>query len=600
MTILVSRIGFVEPMMPALVEEAPEGSNWIHELKYDGYRTQLVIDGEDRRAYTRRGHDWSHLYGSILDVARTLPCRSALIDGEVIVQDRSGLSDFAALRTELARHKPRDLVFMAFDLLHLDGVDLRREPVEDRRERLRELLGANEAARCLHFSDHVAGGGPDVFAAAEAIGMEGIVSKRLGSRYRSGTAKSWLKTKAFTEGEYVVIGATRGDLAPVALLARETEDHRLEYVGGAMVTFPEIDRERFWRATERLETDRPPLHMDRQKDTTWLRPEMRVRVRHLRGEEMLRHATLKAISYLPPVPKAPAPPQPAKPARTEPSYKVGAQAVPERKALLAYYRAIATLMLPFAGNRPLNLFRCPPAAAGECVFQRNRNHPPTPEGLFAEPVHRLPVLQKNGRTEEYLFLDSLEGILACLEADTVEFHGWGSRVENIEKPDRIAFDLDPDEGLGFEEVKRTALELRDRLEALGLQSFPLLTGGKGIHVVVPLEPAAEWPEVREFARSFCAGLAEAEPERFTVALPKAKRKGRIFLDYLRNQRTSTAILPYSARARPGAPVAAPVSWKELARVDNPRAFGIADVRELKRRAPALAGWGIADQRLPPR
>lgn len=470
--------------MPALVDAAPEGSQWIHELKYDGYRTQLAIDGEDRRAYTRRGHDWTHLYGSILDVTRTLPCRSAVIDGEVIVQDKHGRSDFAALRAELARRKPRDLVFMAFDLIHLDGADLCRDPVEDRRERLRELLGPNDASRCLHFSDHVAGGGPDFFAAAEAIGMEGIVSKRLGSRYRSGTAKSWLKTKAFTEGEYVVVGATRGDLAPVALLARETEDHRLEYVGGAMVTFAESDRERFWRATERLETDRPPLHMDRQKDTTWLKPEMRMRVRHLRGEEMLRHATLKSISYLPPAPKipapkAPAPPRPVKPARTEPSYKVGLQAVPERQALLAYYREVGPLMLPFVGNRPLNLFRCPAAAGGECVFQRNRNHPPTPEGLFPEPVRQIPVLQKNGKTEDYLYVDSLEGILACVEADSVEFHGWGSRVDDIEKPDRIAFDLDPDEGLGFEEVTRTAFDLRDRLAKLGLTSFPLLDRRQG-------------------------------------------------------------------------------------------------------------------------
>jgi bifunctional non-homologous end joining protein LigD len=600
-TTLVSRIGFVEPMMPALVETAPEGPQWIHELKYDGYRTQLALSGADRHAYTRRGHDWSHLYAELLNTAAALPCRSAILDGEVIVQDAKGRPDFEGLRRELAKRRPQGLVFMAFDLLHLDGGDLRREPVEDRRARLHDLLGANEAGRCLQFSDSVTGGGPEFFELADQMGLEGIVSKKLGSRYRSGPAKSWLKVKAFTEGEYVVIGATRGDLAPVALLARETEERRLEYVGGAMVTFRESERERFWRATEHLRVDKPPLHMERTKDTTWLRPEMRVRVQHLKGEEMLRHATLKAITWLPP---APSPTvsnvQPAKPARSEPRYRVGQEAVPPRELLLDYYRKAGPLMLPFLSGRPLNLFRCPSDLDGECVFQRNRNHPPTPEGLFPEPVHQIPVLQKNGKAENYLHVDSLEGILACVEADAVEFHGWGSRVHDLERPDRIALDLDPDEGLDFEEVKRTALELRDHLAAIGLQSFPLLSGGKGIHVVVPFRRAGDWDEVRSFARAICTSLAEAEPDRFTVAIAKAKRKGRIFLDWLRNQRTATAIMPWSVRARDGWPVAAPVAWSELDRITSSDHFRLADMDSLLERASSrkLRGWGYADQTLP--
>jgi bifunctional non-homologous end joining protein LigD len=598
-TTLVSRIGFVEPMMPALVDSAPEGSQWIHELKYDGYRTQLALSGSDRRAYTRRGHDWSRLYAPVLDVAARLDCESALIDGEMIVQDDRGLPDFEGLRRELAKRRPSGLVFMAFDLLHLDGIDLRREPVEDRRARLHDLLGSNEAGRCIQFSDHVTGGGSEFFELADRMGLEGIVSKKLGSRYRSGQGRSWLKVKAFTEGEYVVIGAARGDLAPVALLARETEDRRLEYVGGAMVTFAESERERFWRATERLKVEKPPLHIEKRKDTTWLKPEMRVRVRHLKGEEMLRHATLKSISYLPPVPSIAKPKDPPpKPPRTEPSYKLADDAIPSRDALAGYYEAVGPLTLPFLSGRPLNLFRCPRDARNECVFQRNRNHPPTPEQLFREPIRQIPVLQKNGRTENYLYVDSNDGILACVEADAVEFHGWGSLVPDIERPDRIAFDLDPDEGLDFAYVKRTAFELRDRLAAIGLESFPLLSGGKGIHVVVPLIPGAEWDEVRGFARQVCTAMADDEPDRFTVAIAKAKRKGRIFLDYLRNQRTATAIMPYSVRARPGAPVAAPVSWEELVAIGTPQAFSIGDARRLVRRASKLRGWGVASQSLP--
>ncbi len=285
--------------MPALADAAPEGPDWIHELKYDGYRTQLFLTSDDRRAFTRRGHDWSHLYASLLDESLGLGARSASIDGEVIVQDSRGLSDFRALRSQLARRRPAGLIFMAFDLLHLDGMDLRNRPVEERRERLRDLLGANAGGRALQFSDHVSGGGPEFFEIAERSGAEGIVSKKLGSRYRSGSARSWVKTKAFTESEFVVVGAARGDLAPVALLARETDDRGLEYAGAAMVTFAESERERFWRAMEHLATSKASVPVKPPRESSWVRPEMRLRVRHLRGEETLRHATVKEITYLP-------------------------------------------------------------------------------------------------------------------------------------------------------------------------------------------------------------------------------------------------------------------------------------------------------------
>jgi bifunctional non-homologous end joining protein LigD len=596
-TTLLSRIGFIEPMMPALVNSAPEGADWIHELKYDGYRTQLVLNRGDRRAYTRRGHDWSHLYAPILAVAGELDCRSAMIDGEVIIQDNRGLSDFRTLRSELARKKPRGLIFMAFDLLHIDDLDLRRRPLEERRDRLRDLLGTNEPGSPIQFSDHVVGGGPEFFELAEQSGAEGIVSKKLGSRYRSGPAQSWLKTKAFTESELVVIGAAKGDLAPVALLARETEDRRLEYAGAAMVTFAESEREKFWRTMERLATDKAPLHMKQPSESSWVRPEIRLRVRHLRGEETLRHATVKGISYLPPERKPAAVPTSRRPS-SEPTHQVGPDAVPARELLLDYYRRMGAWMLPVLAQRPLNLFRCPPHDAGECFFQRNRMHPPRPESLFPPPIRDIPIHQKNGRTERYLYVEDVAGLLACVEAETVEFHAWGSRVDDVERPDRIAIDLDPDEGLGFDEVKRTAFEVRDHLHSIGLESFALLTGGKGIHVVVPFTPHGEWPAVRGFAEAFCKVLAQAHPERFTLETRKDRRRGRIFLDYLRNQRTATAIMPYSARARSGAPVAAPVGWDELDGIESPQHFTIDDTPQLIKRARRLRAWGSANQSLP--
>ena len=266
------------------------------------------------------------------------------------------------------------------------------------------------------------------------------------------------------------------------------------------------------------------------------------------------------------------------------------------RATTAYYEIVAPIMLPYIDHRLLNLFRC---RQGKCFFQRSRAHPPSGRD-FQEPVHFAPVRQKNGRTEDYLYVTDAAGIVACAKVQTVEFHGWGSRAGSVERPDRMVIDLDPGDRVTFEEVKAAALQLRRSFEAIGLQSFPLLTGGKGIHVVVPLTPQAAWAEVREFAKLFCTALAQADPERFTIALPKAKRSGRIFLDFLRNQRTATAILPYSARARDGAPVAVPVTWDEVPRLAQANAYTIADAAELKRRAKRqeIGHWGRAEQLLP--
>jgi bifunctional non-homologous end joining protein LigD len=266
------------------------------------------------------------------------------------------------------------------------------------------------------------------------------------------------------------------------------------------------------------------------------------------------------------------------------------------RATTLYYQIAAPMMLPFIERRLLNLYRC---REGKCFFQRNREHPPTGKE-FDSLVRFQPVAQKNGRTEQYLYVESAEEIIACAKVQTVEFHGWGSRAGLVETPDRLVIDLDPDPRLGFETVKDAAFQLHHTFDALGLRSFALLTGGKGIHVVVPIEPAAEWDEVRDFARDFCTALADAAPERFTVALPKPRRRGRIFLDFLRNQRTATAILPYSARARAGMPVAAPIDWNELEDVDRSDFFTVADVETLLERANSrkLKSWGTARQSLP--
>jgi DNA ligase D-like protein (predicted polymerase) len=481
-------------MLPIRADAPPEGEEWLHELDYDGHWLRIAARGGEGRAFGPTGKDLTRTFRPLAEAAAALGAAEALIDGVAIVQDEAGRPDAAALEAAIAR-APERLVFMAFDLLRLDGRDLRARPVEERRARLEALIGANDPGFAIQYGAHVDGGGAAFFRAAGAIGLRGVVSKRKGSRYRTGPSKNWVAARV------LAAPAVAAAPKPIAGTAKK---------GG------------------------------------------------------------------------------------EPSYKK--PKLPEQAALAAYYEATAPLLLEHAGRRPLNLFRC---TAGYCFFQRNRAHPASGEA-FASPIRFLPVAQKNKRTEEYLWVDDEAGVAACVAADAVEFHGWGSLVDAVERPDRIAFDLDPGEGLGFEAVKAAAFTLRRVLDALGLRSWPLLSGGKGVHVVVPLEPEAEWEAVRAFAHRICAGLAKAEPALYTVALPKAERRGRIFLDYLRNQRTATAILPWSLRARAGAPVAAPVSWGELGEMPGASVFTIADAALLLRRgrSRALKGWGKVRQRLP--
>mgnify|MGYP003575671037 CR=1 FL=1 len=262
--------------------------------------------------------------------------------------------------------------------------------------------------------------------------------------------------------------------------------------------------------------------------------------------------------------------------------------------LVDYYRAVAPLMLPWTANRPISLVRCPQGRAKKCFFQKHD------AGTFGPHVHHVPIEEKRGEIEDYIYVTDQPGLITCVQMGTIEFHGWGASVADIEKPDRVVFDIDPDEGLGFDEVKRTAKDLKRHLADMGLQTFPLLTGGKGLHVVVPLTPDAEWPQVKDFAQRFAIALAQAEPDRFTANLAKAKRKGRIFLDYLRNQRGATAIMPYSARAREGAPVSAPIVWDELEEMQSGARFTVRDADLLLERASSriLQGWGEAAQVLP--
>jgi bifunctional non-homologous end joining protein LigD len=262
--------------------------------------------------------------------------------------------------------------------------------------------------------------------------------------------------------------------------------------------------------------------------------------------------------------------------------------------LADYYAAVAPIMLPWAASRPISLVRCPQGRSKKCFFQKHD------AGSFGEAVRHVAIEEKDGETEPYLYLDTPEGLMTCVQMGTIEFHGWGARIEDVEKADRLVFDLVPDVGLDFEAVRSAAFRFRDILKSIGLDTFPMVTGGKGVHVIAPLIPEAEWPEVKDFARRLAIAVAQAEPAKFTAALPKAQRKGRIFVDYLRNQRGATAVMPYSVRSREGAPVAAPITWKEMETIASPAQFHVGDQLELLKRARSkgLSSWGRADQALP--
>ena len=287
--------GFIQPLAPTLVAEPPEGDAWIHEIKHDGYRTMLVIDRGKTTAYTRNGHDWTDRYSRIVQAAEKLACRSAVIDGELVIQDADGRSDFEGLRAAIAR-EPHRLILFAFDLLHLDGEDLRQRPLIERRALLRKLIGRKATRSPIQFSDHVVGGGGAFFAAAEGMGLEGIVSKRATSRYKSGPSRAWLKTKCWTVGEFVMLGTELDrNGAPVALVARQNEDG-LAFAGAAFITLPNSLRDGFRKRCEKLSSDRPPIHALRRRRASWIKPELRLEVKHLRGAGFLRHATVRGYS----------------------------------------------------------------------------------------------------------------------------------------------------------------------------------------------------------------------------------------------------------------------------------------------------------------
>ncbi|MFW2342261.1 DNA ligase D [Brevundimonas sp.] len=602
---------FRSPQLATLVDAVPTGNDWMHEIKFDGYRALVSAKGTDVSVFTRNGKDWTDKFGPLVAVLQGLDLPPCLIDGEIVAYDAKGNPDFSSLQAVLKRGKGSQtaddaLAFHAFDLLSLDGEDLTPLPNVERKERLEALLRAAEPP--IHVADHLIGAGETLYASLCKAGQEGIISKRIDAPYRSRRTRDWVKVKCTLRQEFVIIGwkasSARGRPFASLLLAQKDGDDWV-YKGNVGTGFTQETMEDLAGRMQRLERKTPPAEVDRAsaRGATWLTPRLvaEVAFAEFTADGNVRHGSFLGLREDKPATAVkPERARAARPAATRPVKISSADRIifpgsGQTKGQLAdYYAAMAPLMLPFAARRPISLVRCPQGRARKCFFQKHDS------GSFGPHVHGVPIREKDGGTEDYLYIEDAAGLVACVQMGTIEFHAWACRTDAIEAPDRMIFDLDPDEGLDFGDVVSAAGDIRRRLSDLGLVSFAMLSGGKGVHVVVPLSPGHDWEAHKDFARRFAGALALAEPDRFVATMSKAKRKGRIFIDWLRNQRGSTAVLPYSARARPGAPVAVPVAWDELERMEHAHPFTIADADTLIDRSgdKALTGWGFASQTLP--
>ncbi|MDF0545887.1 DNA ligase D [Sphingobium sp. H39-3-25] len=599
---------FVKPQLATLVDEVPVGNDWLHEIKYDGYRAMIAVAGGEVKLFTRNGLDWTDKFGPLVEGIAALDLPPALIDGEIVAFGEDGNPSFSALQSVLKRGhgaQRADTPFhlFAFDLLWVDGIDLKPLTTIERKERLEALL--EKAQPPIHVADHLIGAGEKLYRSLCDAGQEGIIAKRIDAPYRSGRTRSWLKVKCTRRQEFVVIGWTKSNARARAfssLLLAQHEGRALVYKGKVGTGFDTETMQNLAETMAPLAVVTPPAEVPRAeaRGAQWIKPELvaEIAFAEFTGDRRVRHGSFlglrtdKPAKTIKPEKMQPAPPPESRVKISNRERIIFPDSGRTKGDLADYYARVAPLMLPFAANRPISLVRCPQGRAKKCFFQKHDS------GAFGDHVRHVPIREKGGGSEDYLYVDDVDGLLACVQMGSIEFHGWASRADAVEKPDRMIFDLDPDEGMDFAHVRKAASDIRDHLSDIGLVSFAMLSGGKGVHVIVPLTPGHDWDTHKDFASRFAQALSTAEPDRFVATMSKAKRKDRIFIDWLRNQRGSTAILPYSARARPGAPVAAPIDWNELASVKDAHPFDIEDAEELLERAKTLKGWGFAAQSLP--
>lgn len=651
------------PQLATLARSAPVGSDWVHEIKFDGYRLLAFLAAGKVRLITRRGNDWTGRFPEVARAVAKIPAAQAILDGEVVVIAADGRHDFQALQNAMRSRDRSAIVYCVFDLPHCDGFDLTRCPLLQRKRVLRGLLESTPGKR-LCYSGHVRGHGPEMLAQTCRLKLEGIISKRIDSIYVPRRGHSWLKSKCSKRQEFIVGGYTDPSGTRIgfgALLLGYHQQGRLLYAGKVGTGFDDAELRRLLQRMQKLAVSRSPFDVPVPRPDArgahWISPELVIeaefsewtgdgRLRHpsymglredKRPSEVVREVPeptaaaqeqAEAETESSPPPSAPrpapassrsrakrssaAPPASAPPAAPAPTAarpraargKSGDAQIegvrlssPEKvlypeqgytkRDLANYYVAVAEWALPHIAGRPLSLVRCPEGRERSCFFQK---HMAISMGAHIKGVR---VQEKSG-VGVYVYIEDLQGLLTLVQMGTLEIHVWGSQVDQYERPDRMFFDLDPDPSVDFARVVDAAALLRTRLADLGLETFLKNTGGKGLHVVAPLERRSSWDDVREFSEALARALAAEMPDRFTANMSKAKRVGRIYIDYLRNGQGATAIAAYSTRARPGAPVSAPLEWSELSADLAPNAFTIANtpqrLAKLKRDP-----WGKIDQ-----
>ena len=596
-----------QPQLATLASRVPEGDDWLHELKFDGYRILAFIENGKVQLLTRRGNDWTARFRSVADALEKLPIDTAILDGEVVSLDKQGLSNFQQLQNSMKRGNAESLVDYVFDVPYLHGYDLTQTPLADRKEVLaRLLLSANpENDGTVRYSDHIRGQGENVLQHACRSAMEGIICKRADSTYQQYRTSSWLKVKCLKQQEFVIGGYSKPAGSRVgfgALLLGYYDHEDLIYAGRVGTGFTTQSLRQLTAELKKRQTDQPPFKNpptgSRRRGVTWVQPELvgEVEFSEWTSDGRLRQPSFQGLREDKPAeevvrekPKSPAavenasqndspkkrPTKKRGPARSKASSTTGKNDIaiagvrltnPDRvlypeqgltkRDLAEYYERIADWILPYVIERPLTLVRCPEGHTGECFYQKHLT------GSMPDAVEGVKVKEK-GKSEEYVMIRDLAGLIALVQMGVLEMHPWPARADKLERPDYLVFDLDPGEGVEWRSVVEGAKELKDRLEGVGLTTFLRTSGGKGLHVVVPIQRRNTWDELKQFAKSVADAMTRDAPDRYIATMSKAKRRGKVYIDYLRNQRGATAIASFSTRARSGAPVAAPLGWDEL-------------------------------------
>lgn len=586
----------LKPELATLVDKPPPGDNWLHEIKYDGYRILSRVHEGVVELYTRNGNNWTGKFPSIAEAVKKIPLKEAWLDGEIVFLKEDGTTSFDGIQDALSAGTDKDLTYFIFDISFFNGYSLVDAPLSFRKELVKALLESAEGKEPVRFSSHVEGRGAEFFESACGYRVEGIISKRRDSKYREGRSSAWLKMKChkrqeFVIGGYTEPGGTRKGFGALLTGVYDPEG-RLIYTGRVGTGFNEKSLAEVWEKVKGLEVDKPlfsnPPTGIEAKGVHWVRPELVVEIEFSEWttEGIIRHASFQGL-------RGDKPPREVVRERPESLTEAATPQTKERvkikltnpdkiyypdkgitkKDLVDYYEMVSELMLPHLAGRPLTLVRCPEGYDKECFFQKHS------EQTMPKELRRIDIKENEGGIETYLIADDIKGLLGLVQMGVLEIHTWGSRAEALEFPDKIVFDIDPDPSLPWERLVESAILLREVLREIGLESFPKTTGGKGMHIVIPLLPERDWEEVKAFTKAVAEYIAKGLPERFTSMMTKSRRTGKIFIDYMRNIRGATAIEAYSTRAKAKAPVAAPISWEELLSGVRSDAFTVENMEE---------------------